>query len=79
MPFDHLIPPPTSQEYLWWQAGTLAECRARDEGLSISTIEVRDTLEALAKLRNASGPDQEGLTLALARIFCPDKLRRKFR
>lgn len=73
-------PPPSSEAYLWWSQGARDEQEARDEGLGHAALEVRDTAEALAKLM---GRDhvvlQYDLTLALARIFCPQALKRGFR
>jgi hypothetical protein len=71
------LPAVNTNEYLWWQAGALAECRARDEGLTHAAKEVRDVLEGFARLHNIY--DQEQLALTLAKIFCPDKLKRGYR
>jgi hypothetical protein len=71
------LPATDTQEYLWWQAGTLDEAKARDEGMSSDARQLRDLLESLAR----SHPDRtiEDLALDLARIACPDKLRRRYR
>ena len=71
------LPGHASQEYLWWQAGAAAERQAHDEDVSMAAKEVRDVLEGLSKLDGAARC--EDLALRLARIYCPDKLRRGFR
>ena len=74
-------PPYNTQEYLWWSQGANDEAKIRDGKLSAGAREVRETLEALAELpRNQDPPlTREDLVYSLARIFCPDKLRRKYR
>jgi hypothetical protein len=60
-----------------WEEGAKAEAAARDEGLCPVSREVRDTLEALARLQGeTTGPELVG---ALARIYCPARLKRKYR
>jgi hypothetical protein len=60
-------------------AGATEEVAARDENMNRAATEVRDTLEALAKSWGKEGPSREYLVLVLARIYCPDRLRRKYR
>lgn len=71
------LPDRASQEYLWWQAGAQDEAKARDENLSQGAREVRDVTEALARAH--PGQSRAALALALARIFCPEKLKRRHR
>jgi hypothetical protein len=73
-----VIPPRSgTPEYVWWSKGADAEAAARDGNLSPAARELRDSLEALAELdRAATIP---GLLTGLAAIYCPDRLRRKWR
>ena len=71
------LPDPQSQEYLWWQAGTIDEFKARNEGLNPKAIELRETLEALAKLHPVMRETE--LIRELARIYAPELLKRRFR
>jgi hypothetical protein len=69
--------PPASDAYLWWSAGAAEEGRIRDHGLSLTTIDIRDTMEALARRNPGMKPEQ--IVLIIAGIYCPDKLRRRYR
>jgi hypothetical protein len=71
------VPKISSQEYLWWYAGARAECEARDEGLPFKIRDFRDMIADLYRLH--PGSTEEELALTLVRIYCPDKLRRKYR
>ena len=71
------LPDPQSQEYLWWQAGTIDEFKARNEGMSPKAIEIRETLEALAKMHPTMR--ETGLVKVLAQIYAPELLKRRFR
>jgi hypothetical protein len=76
-PKDGAPGPQDGDTYLWWNQGLADEAAARDEGLSPQAIELRDCLEALAKfnaLRSA-----EDLLTALARIYHPHILKRRYR
>lgn len=71
------MPPKSSDAYLWWSLGCADEARSRDEGLSPHAREVREFLEALARLGGAE--TARGLVLRLANMYAPDVLRRKHR
>ena len=71
--------PSGSPEYLWWQAGAMDEAKARDEKLTYAGKEIRAVLEGLAYNRPGDYWSTETLALALARIFCPAKLKRRYR
>jgi hypothetical protein len=65
-----------TQEYLWWSQGATDEADARNEGLSHEIQDVRTVLEDLARLHKYNPAD---LISAVARIYCPDRLRRRYR
>lgn len=71
------LPRDGSQEYLWWSQGATDEARIRNEGMSAGARELRDLLESLARAHNIT--DAAELAAAMARICCPDRLRRRFR
>ena len=71
------LPDRSSQEYLWWSQGAADEASARDEGVNGDARQVRDLVESLA--RRHPEWDMERLAVTVARIVCPDKLRRRFR
>jgi hypothetical protein len=74
------LPSVGTQEYLWWSQGAADEAKARDERMSSFGREVRDVLEALADMnRPMDGHTPEWLVTELARIYCPERLRRKYR
>ena len=54
-----------------------AEAAARDENLSEAAREVRATLEAMAT--QVPEADVSDLVTELARVYCPDRLRRRWR
>ena len=70
------LPPKSSNEYLWWSQGAADECKARDEGMSAQARELRDLAEALARQRPADST--RDLVIAVARIMCPDVLKRRY-
>ena len=75
-------PSPGTAEYLWWSQGARDEAAARDEGLSAEARHLRDALEGFAR---GYGPSATlsglltGLLTGLMSIYCPDRLRRRFR
>lgn len=71
------LPDSGTQEYLWWQAGAQDEARERNEGLNSEAQDARDVLVGLARLNPAMSTAD--LAAALARIYCPEKLRRRHR
>lgn len=71
------LPPQSSDAYLWWSLGCADEARARDEGMSPHAREVREFLEALARLSGKSTARE--LVIQLANMYAPDILRRKHR
>lgn len=71
------VPASNTQEYLWWAQGASDNQRARNEGLPYKIRDLRDMVADIYKLQD--GGDEENIVLFLARIYCPDKLRRKFR
>jgi hypothetical protein len=70
-----------SQEYLWWSQGTADEAKARDEGLSSAAKELIRAMGIWARQEDREGVrmTQEQLALKVARVCCPELLRRKFR
>jgi hypothetical protein len=72
------LPDQSSDAYLWYMQGAGDEAQARMEGLSSGAEEMVATLEALARLGGIeAGP--QSLVTALARIYCPHVLRRRYR
>lgn len=71
------LPDHSSQEYLWWSQGAADEAAARDEGVNGDARQVRDLVESLA--RRHPEWTMEKLAVSVAKIVCPDKLRRRFR
>jgi hypothetical protein len=71
------MPPKSSDAYLWWSLGAADEARRRDEGLSPHAREVREFLEAIARLGGAS--TSRDLVVKLANMYAPDVLRRRHR
>jgi len=71
------LPDHDSIAYLWWSTGALDEQRARDEGLSEDARQLRDLLAALA--RQHPEWTMGDLAACLARIACPEKLKRRHR
>jgi hypothetical protein len=69
------LPDPASAKYLWWSQGAADEAKARDEGMSPAARELRDVLEAFARLRPTDNAGE--LAETLAKIYCPDRLRRR--
>jgi hypothetical protein len=72
------VPRDGSQEYLWWSQGARDNQEARNEGMGPRARELRDALEAFAQGygQTASGED---LLTGLMKIYCPGRLRRRFR
>jgi hypothetical protein len=68
---------PEGDRYLWWRAGAEAEARERNEGMNPKAREVRDLVEALAR-RHPDMTEAE-LALRVARICCPEYLKRRHR
>lgn len=68
--------PKDGQEYLWWSQGATDEANARNEGLTNEMQDVRTVLEDLARL---NGNSPAAVITAVARIYCPDRLRRRYR
>lgn len=66
-----------SQDYLMWEAGARAEHEAANEGLRNDVQDARDVLVALARQHEADSVEE--LLTSVARIYCPDRLRRRFR
>jgi hypothetical protein len=64
--------------YQWWVQGAHDEAKARDQGYSTGLRELRECLEALDQL-NKHSPGATELALQLARIYCPDRLKRRHR
>ena len=72
------LPPDGSAEYLWWSQGARDSQAAADTGLSPAAIGLRDALEAFARGYGPSATAEKLLT-GLMSIYCPEKLRRRFR
>lgn len=68
---------PEGDRYLWWSQGALDETNARNEGLSSEVQDLRHVLESLARSREVQ--DVTELLTSVARIYCPGRLRRKYR
>ncbi len=66
-----------SEAYRWWQQGATDEAEIRREGLSKEGLEVTEVIDGLAKL--APGQSGADLITGVARIFCPDRLKRRYR
>jgi hypothetical protein len=66
-----------STEYAWWERGAADEAQARRDVLSQEGLEAVELLDSLAKL-NPSLTGAE-LALVLIRLYCPGKLKRRFR
>lgn len=71
------VPQAGTLAYDWWSRGAEAEARARSEGLSSGAVELVATLEALARLTGKA--TRKELVLALARIYCPQVLKWRWR
>lgn len=71
------VPEYGTRDWDLWAAGAKAEADIRKEGLTRSSLEVIEVAQGLARLdRNA---DQADLALSVARIFCPQYLKRRYR
>ncbi len=68
---------PEGDRYLWWRAGAEAEARERNEGMNPKAREVRDLVEALGRCHPDMGEAE--LALRVARICCPEYLKRRHR
>jgi ABC-type branched-subunit amino acid transport system ATPase component len=75
------LPAEGTSAYLWWSQGAKDEATARDGGLSPDAKELIRVMGLWARQEDREGalPAQEQLALKVARVFCPDMLRRKFR
>lgn len=71
------LPAADTQEYLWWSAGAADEAKALNEGLTSEAREAREVLVGLARLK--PGTTAADLVHMLAKIYCPGKLRRRYR
>lgn len=72
------MPEHGSQEYLWWSQGTRDEAAARNDGLDFRARELRDFIETYARPQRP-GKSQKDLATMIMRVFCPDRLKRKYR
>jgi hypothetical protein len=72
------LPGHDSQEYLWWSQGARDEAEARDEGLDYAARQVRDFVAGYARL-HPEGKTEKDLATTVMRVFCPDRLKRKYR
>ncbi len=77
----HQLPPESSAEYLWWAQGARDNQDARNEGLSSEAKDMIDSLANLAKWHNKMGDKHDPVfyALVMARVHCPDRLRRRYR
>jgi hypothetical protein len=72
------LPAEGSQEYLWWAQGARDEADARNENLGPQARVLRDGLEAFASGYGKTVTIEQLLT-GLMLIYCPAKLKRRFR
>jgi hypothetical protein len=79
--YELSVPAPGTSARAWWDAGTAAEAKARDEGVGPAAAELREMLEILARIPGNQdlSASTEALAGALARFYCPNRLRRRFR
>jgi hypothetical protein len=59
--------------------GMRDEAAARDEGQNSAVIQLRDSLESYARGRGVNYATAENVLLGLMKMYCPSKLRRRFR
>lgn len=71
------VPSSGTQEYLWWSQGATDEAKAHNEGLSHKIQDARHVLEDLARLQKIQDPAE--VVEMMARIYCPERLRRRYR
>jgi len=75
------LPAEGTAEYLWWSQGARDNQDARDEGLTSVAKDMIAGIADLARLRNRLGDRQDPayFALILAKMYCPEKLRRRYR
>lgn len=74
------LPPRSSESYLWWAQGARDNQAENDQYMLTSALDVRKTLEALARLHATNKiVSERELVLELARIYAPDVLRKRYR
>jgi hypothetical protein len=72
------LPGHSSDAYLWWSRGADDNQSENDLGLSTGAIELREVLEGVARAQGI-GASRKSIILAMARIYCPEILRRRYR
>jgi hypothetical protein len=72
------LPGQNSDAYLWWSRGAEDNQAENDLGLSTGAIELREVLEGIAR-NEGIGASRKSIILAMARIYCPHILRRRYR
>jgi hypothetical protein len=72
------LPAEDSPAYLWWAQGARDNQDAHDEKLNPAARELRDAVESFAQGYGQSATIELLLT-GLMKIYCPAKLKRRFR